>query len=206
MPVRVAINGFGRIGRLALRAVYESGRRDVEIVAVNDLAPVATHAHLLRYDSSHGPFPGGGPRLQERPRHRRGPGRRARRARPGGAALGPTRHRHRLRMHGAVRRSRQGRGASGGGSQAGAGLGAGRGRRSHRGLWREREEAAQAPPRGLERVVHDQLSGAGRLGARQAGGRRPGLHDHRPRLHRRPAHRGHAAWRPAARPLGRGPR
>ena len=58
MPVRVAINGFGRIGRLALRAVYESGRRDVEIVAVNDLAPVATHAHLLRHDSSHGPFPG----------------------------------------------------------------------------------------------------------------------------------------------------
>ncbi|MDA0262451.1 MAG: type I glyceraldehyde-3-phosphate dehydrogenase [Proteobacteria bacterium] len=58
MPVRVAINGFGRIGRLALRAIYESGRRDVKILAINDLAPVATHAHLLRYDSSHGRFPG----------------------------------------------------------------------------------------------------------------------------------------------------
>ena len=58
MPVRVAINGFGRIGRLALRAISESGRRDVKIVAINDLAPVETHAHLLRHDSSHGPFPG----------------------------------------------------------------------------------------------------------------------------------------------------
>ena len=57
MPVRIAINGFGRIGRLTLRAIYESGRRDIEILAVNDLAPVATHAHLLRHDSSHGRFP-----------------------------------------------------------------------------------------------------------------------------------------------------
>jgi glyceraldehyde 3-phosphate dehydrogenase len=58
MPVRVAINGFGRIGRLALRAIFESGRRNVKILAINDLAPVETHAHLLRHDSSHGPFPG----------------------------------------------------------------------------------------------------------------------------------------------------
>ena len=58
MPVRVAINGFGRIGRLALRAISESGRRDIRILAINDLAPVETHAHLLRHDSSHGPFPG----------------------------------------------------------------------------------------------------------------------------------------------------
>ncbi len=58
MPVRIAINGFGRIGRLVLRAIYESGRRDIEILAINDLAPVETHAHLLRHDSSHGPFPG----------------------------------------------------------------------------------------------------------------------------------------------------
>lgn len=58
MPVRIAINGFGRIGRLALRAICESGRRDVKILAINDLAPVDTLAHLLRHDSSHGPFPG----------------------------------------------------------------------------------------------------------------------------------------------------
>ena len=58
MPTRVAINGFGRIGRLVLRAIFESGRRDIKILAINDLAPVETHAHLLRHDSSHGPFSG----------------------------------------------------------------------------------------------------------------------------------------------------
>jgi glyceraldehyde 3-phosphate dehydrogenase len=57
MAVRVAINGFGRIGRLVLRAIYESGRSDIEVVAVNDLGPVETNAHLLRRDSVHGKFP-----------------------------------------------------------------------------------------------------------------------------------------------------
>ena len=57
MAIRVAINGFGRIGRLVLRAIVESGRRDIEVVAVNDLGPVETNAHLLRYDSVHGKFP-----------------------------------------------------------------------------------------------------------------------------------------------------
>src|SRR6185437_10748721 len=55
--VRVAINGFGRIGRLVLRAIVESGRRDIEVLAINDLGPVETNAHLLRYDSVHGRFP-----------------------------------------------------------------------------------------------------------------------------------------------------
>jgi glyceraldehyde 3-phosphate dehydrogenase len=58
MPVRVAINGFGRIGRLVLRSIVEHARRDIEVVAINDLGPVATNAHLLRYDSVHGRFPG----------------------------------------------------------------------------------------------------------------------------------------------------
>jgi glyceraldehyde 3-phosphate dehydrogenase len=57
MAVRVAINGFGRIGRNVLRAIVESGRTDIQVVAVNDLGPVATNAHLLRYDSVHGRFP-----------------------------------------------------------------------------------------------------------------------------------------------------
>ena len=57
MAVRVAINGFGRIGRNVLRAIIESGRSDIDIVAVNDLGPVETNAHLLRYDSVHGRFP-----------------------------------------------------------------------------------------------------------------------------------------------------
>ncbi len=58
MAVRVGINGFGRIGRLALRAAMEEGRNDVEFVAVNDLGDVKTNAHLLKYDSVHGTFPG----------------------------------------------------------------------------------------------------------------------------------------------------
>jgi glyceraldehyde 3-phosphate dehydrogenase len=57
MALRVAINGFGRIGRLVLRAIVESGRRDIEVVGVNDLGPAETNAHLLRYDSVHGRFP-----------------------------------------------------------------------------------------------------------------------------------------------------
>jgi len=58
MTVRVAVNGFGRIGRNIVRAIYESGRKDIDIVAVNDLGPVETNAHLLRFDSVHGRFPG----------------------------------------------------------------------------------------------------------------------------------------------------
>lgn len=57
MAVRVAINGFGRIGRNILRAIVESGRDDIEVVTVNDLGPVETNAHLLRFDSVHGRFP-----------------------------------------------------------------------------------------------------------------------------------------------------
>jgi len=57
MTVRVAINGFGRIGRNILRAIVETGRKDIDVVAVNDLGPVETNAHLLRYDSVHGRFP-----------------------------------------------------------------------------------------------------------------------------------------------------
>lgn len=57
MTVKVAINGFGRIGRNVLRAIIESGRTDIEVVAINDLGPVETNAHLLQYDSVHGRFP-----------------------------------------------------------------------------------------------------------------------------------------------------
>src|SRR5262245_22208317 len=58
MAVRVAINGFGRIGRNVLRAIYEAKRTHIQVVAINDLGPVETNAHLLRYDSVHGRFPG----------------------------------------------------------------------------------------------------------------------------------------------------
>jgi glyceraldehyde 3-phosphate dehydrogenase len=58
MTVKVAINGFGRIGRLVLRAIIESGRKDIEVLGLNDLGPVETNAHLFRYDTVHGRFPG----------------------------------------------------------------------------------------------------------------------------------------------------
>src|SRR3954462_15379771 len=58
MSVRVAINGFGRIGRNVLRAIVEGKRKDITVVAINDLAPPETNAHLLRFDSVHGRFPG----------------------------------------------------------------------------------------------------------------------------------------------------
>jgi glyceraldehyde 3-phosphate dehydrogenase (phosphorylating) len=58
MPIRVAINGFGRIGRNIVRAIAENGRTDIDVVAINDLAPIKTNAHLLRYDSVHGKFGG----------------------------------------------------------------------------------------------------------------------------------------------------
>jgi len=57
MKVKVAINGFGRIGRNILRAIVESGRADIEVVAINDLGPIETNAHLLQFDSVHGRFP-----------------------------------------------------------------------------------------------------------------------------------------------------
>ncbi len=57
MAVRVAINGFGRIGRNVLRSILENGRTDIEVVAINDLGPVETNAHLLKYDSIHGTLP-----------------------------------------------------------------------------------------------------------------------------------------------------
>src|SRR6202051_751723 len=58
MAIRVGINGFGRIGRNVLRAIAESGRKDIEVVGINDLGPVDTNAHLLRFDPVHGRFPG----------------------------------------------------------------------------------------------------------------------------------------------------
>src|SRR6185503_17863683 len=58
MSIRVGINGFGRIGRNVLRAIVEGKRKDITVVAINDLGPVETNAHLLRFDSVHGRFPG----------------------------------------------------------------------------------------------------------------------------------------------------
>ncbi|MFM7627091.1 MAG: glyceraldehyde 3-phosphate dehydrogenase NAD-binding domain-containing protein, partial [Gammaproteobacteria bacterium] len=59
MTIKVGINGYGRIGRNVLRALYESGRTgEIQVVAINDLGDAATNAHLTRYDTAHGKFPG----------------------------------------------------------------------------------------------------------------------------------------------------
>ncbi len=58
MPIKIAINGYGRIGRSVLRSLYESGRDDVEVVAINDLGDIGVHAHLTQFDTAHGRFPG----------------------------------------------------------------------------------------------------------------------------------------------------
>ena len=58
MTIKVAINGYGRIGRNILRAKYESNFDDIRIVAINDLGDAVTNAHLTRYDTAHGKFPG----------------------------------------------------------------------------------------------------------------------------------------------------
>src|SRR3984893_11848519 len=57
MPLRVAINGFGRIGRLVLRAAIENGQGEIDVVGINDLGTVEANAHLLKYDSVHGRYP-----------------------------------------------------------------------------------------------------------------------------------------------------
>ena len=111
MTVRIAINGFGRIGRNVVRAIYESGRKDIDIVAVNDLGPVETNAHLMRYDSVHGRFPHEvtveGDTISVGKRKLQG----ARRARPVQAALEGNGRRHRHGMHRHLHRQRQGRDA-----------------------------------------------------------------------------------------------
>ena len=110
MPIKVGINGYGRIGRNILRALYEANRqKEIQIVALNDLGDAQTNAYLTRYDT----------RARQVPR--RGAGRRrfagrqrrshqgARRARSGEAAVGPARRRLRVRVHRAVHQQGQGR-------------------------------------------------------------------------------------------------
>ena len=203
MAVRVAINGFGRIGRNVLRAIVESGRRDIEVVTVNDLGPVETNAHLLRFDSVHGRFPAC--------RHGRGRhDRRRRRQDQGHRDQGPVaiaaprpRRRHRARMHRHLHRARQGGGASDGGREARARVGAGRRRRSDRGVRRQSRQADHGTHRRFQRLLHHQLPGAGRQGAQRRDRDRSRLHDHDPFLHRRPADARHHAQGPLSRPRRR---
>ena len=109
MAVRVAINGFGRIGRLVLRSILEHGRKDIEVVAVNDLGPVETNVHLLKYDSVHGPLGMDvkveGDKVSVGNQTLQGHGDQE----PGRAAAQGPRRRHRHRVHRHLHREGQGR-------------------------------------------------------------------------------------------------
>ena len=201
MAVRVGINGFGRIGRNVFRAAYERGA-DIEWVAANDIVDPKTIAHLLKYDSTYGPFPGHVEATDTGLRRRRQGDARVRRARPGRAAVGRARRRGRDRVHGSVHRPRERLQAPRRGRQEGRDLGPGdqsrhdgrAGRQLRRGL---RPRAARGD---LERLLHDQLPGSGREGPARHDRHQARADDDDPRLHRRPAPAGHAAPRSAARP------
>ena len=187
MSVRVAINGFGRIGRNILRAIVEADRHDIEVVAVNDLAPVETNAHLLRFDSVHGRFPGEvtvkGDTISLRQRRHQG----HRDQGSGAAAVARARHRRRARMHRHLHPK----------DKASAHLNAG----AKRVLVSapadgvdltvvygvNHDKLDKIAHRRLQRLLHHQLPGAGRQGAQRRRRHRQGLHDHDPLLHQRPA-------------------
>ena len=187
MTVRVGINGFGRIGRNILRAIAESGRKDIEVVAVNDLGPVETNAHLLRYDSVHGRFPGTvtveGDSISL-----------------GNGKIKVCAERDPTKLPWkdlGIDIAMECTGIFTAKDKASAHLTAGAkrvlvsapadGADADDRLRRQPRHAHQGPHGGVERLVHHELPRAGRQGAERGGRHRDRLHDHDPRLHRRPA-------------------
>ena len=200
MAVRVAINGFGRIGRNVLRAIAESGRKDIEVVGINDLGPVETNAHLLRFDSVHGRFPGtvtvdgdsislGNGKIKVSAE--RDP------AKLPWKELGVD---IALECTGIFTARDKAAAASDRRRQARAGLGAGRQRRCDHRLRRQPRQADQGSSRRLQRFLHHQLPRAGGQGAERHRRHRDRLHDHDPRLYRRPADARHPAQGSLSRP------
>ena len=200
MSVRVAINGFGRIGRNILRAIVEADRDDIEVVAVNDLAPVETNAHLLALRFSARPVSGrsNGQGRRHLLRQRRHQGHRDQG--PGDTAVEGIGRRYCARMHRHFHFEGKSLGALEGGRQARAGLGAGRRRRSHCRLRRQPRQADQGALGRLQRVVHDQLPGAGRQGAQRCRRHRQRLHDDDSFVHQRSALARSGAQGPLSRP------
>ncbi len=202
MPVKVAINGFGRIGRLVLRAMVESGRDDVVPVAINDLGSTEANAHLFHYDSVHGRFPGqlevSGDTIT---------------IRYGGRVWGPIKVSAErdptkvpyqgvdvaLECTGIFTRKEKASALLTAGRAQGADLGARRSCGRDDRLWREPQVADQGHDGGLQRVLHDQLPGADGQGAARHVRHRARLHGHHPRLYRRPEHGRYAAQGPAPR-------
>ena len=202
MAVRVAINGFGRIGRNVLRAIAESGRKDIEVVGINDLGPVETNAHLLRFDSVHGRFPGTVTVDGDSISLGNGKIKVSAERDPSKLPWKDARRRHRARMHRHLHRQGQGLRPSDRRRQARAGVGARRRRRCDHRLRRQPRQADERSSGRLERLLHDQLPRAGRESAERHRRHRDRLHDHDPRLYRRPADARHPAQGSLSRPRG----
>ena len=202
MAIRVAINGFGRIGRNVLRAIAESGRKDIEVVGINDLGPVETNAHLLRFDSVHGRFPGtvtvDGDSISL-----------------GNGKIKVSAERDPSKLPWkelGVDIAMECTGIFTAKDKAAAHLTAGakrvlvsapvRRRRRHHRLRRQPRQADQGPSGRLQRLLHHQLPRAGRQGAERHRRHRDRLHDHDPRLYRRPADARHPAQGSLSRPRG----
>ncbi len=200
MAVRVAINGFGRIGRNILRAIYEARRNDIEVVAINDLGPVETNAHLLRFDSVHGRFPHEvtveGDSIVI-----------------GKSKIKVTAERDPSKLPWkelGIDIAMECTGIFTAKDKASAHLTAG----AKRVLVsapadgadmtvvyrRQPRQADQGPSRRLERLLHHQLPRAGGEGPERPGRHRDRLHDHDPCLHRRPADARHHAQGSLSRP------
>ena len=200
MPIRVSINGFGRIGRLVLRAMLESRRDDIEVVAINDLGPVETNAHLLRYDSVHGTFNGEVKTTDGAMDAGRGwmtvTAERDPAKLPWGklgvdvalecTGLFTDREKAKAHLTAGAKRVL----ISAPGDQC----------RSDGGLWRQPRQAGEEPHHRLQRLLHDQLPGARRRGAAQGRRDRAWLHDHHPQLYRRSAGARHPAQGSLPRP------
>ena len=165
VSVRIAINGFGRIGRNVLRAVVEAGRSDVSVVAINDLAPAADQRASAPLRFRAWPLPGRGPARGRHARLRHRPDQGAGGAHHRGPALAGSRGRRRAGVHRRVHQARRGSPPSRGRRPQGAGLGALRRRRPHGLLQGQPRPAAPGAPGGLERVLHHQLPRSGRQGA-----------------------------------------
>ena len=204
MPVKVAINGYGRIGRNILRALYEGKRRgEIQIVAVNDLGDAKTNAHLTRYDTAHGPFPFpvdvdgdqlvvDGDRIKvcaERDPSKLPWGRSASTSCSSAPGLFTTKEKAGVHLKAGARKVI----ISAPGEQ---------GRRRDDRLRREPQDAEGERHGHLERVVHDELPGADREGAARNGRHRARPHDDDARVHERPGADRRVPQRSAPCPLG----
>ncbi len=202
--VKVGVNGFGRIGRNLFRAAHEAGS-ELEFVAVNDITDTATLAHLLKYDSTYGRFPG---EVEARDGAIAVDGTEIKvlaERDPAALPWGELGVERRDRVHRPVHQARRRRQAPRGRGEEGDHLGAGHRPRRHRRSGRQLRQRLRprAAPHHLERLLHDQLPRAGGQGAPRNVRDRARADDHDPRLHRRPAPPGHAAQGPAPRAGGR---